>query len=273
MSWHIILLLQEVHQQKILNNNYLDLQGTPLKRGLFIFKIMRSFFLFCGLFYLNLSALSQSKLGADRVSWDDQFIIVDKNGGSFHSYYEGVEGNPFFIENFRSSTIKLISGLEFNNVTARLDLYKQIIQIKLNGDTVKMVLPGNIAEIIFYDTLQSLPNNYKFQTGYPEIDNLNRNNFYQVLSDGNVTLLKSSIKKINKTKNEMSGEISSQFDIYEDHYLYVKYEMKRVKKDKEYLLNLLTDKRKELETYISAQKMNLKSMDSIKKLIDYYNSL
>jgi len=163
--------------------------------------------------------------------------------------------------------------LEFNNVTARLDLYKQIIQIRLNGDTVKMVLPGNIIEIVFYDTVQSLTNEYKFQTGYPEIDNLNRNNFYQVLSDGKVTLLRSSIKKINKSKNEMSGETSSQFDIYEDHYLYVKYEMKRVKKDKEYLLNLLADKRKELEVYITAQKMNFRSMDSIKKLIDYYNSL
>ena len=241
---------------------------------------MRSFFLFCGLVYLSLPALSQARtnrgagrLGGDHVSWDDQFIIVDKNGGSFHSYYEGVEGNPFFTENFRSSTIKLVSGLEFNNVMARLDLYKQIIQVKLKGDTVKTVLPGNIIEIIFYDTVQSLPNTYKFQTGYPEIDNLNRNNFYQVLSDGNVTLLRSSIKKINKTKNELSGEISSQFDIYEDYYLYVKYEMKRVKKDKEYLLTLLADKRKELETYISAQKMNLKSMDSIKRLIDYYNSL
>ena len=47
------------------------------------------------------------KLGADGVNWNDQFIIVDKNGGSFHSYYEGVEGNPFFNENFRPSTIKL----------------------------------------------------------------------------------------------------------------------------------------------------------------------
>ena len=121
--------------------------------------------------------------------------------------------------------------------------------------------------------IQLLPCEYRFQTGYPEIDNLNRNNFFQVLSDGKVTLLKSSIKKINKTKNEMSGEISSQFDIYEDHYLYVKYEMKRVKKDKEYILNLLADKRKELETYLTIQKLNFKSMDSIKKLIDYYNSL
>jgi hypothetical protein len=229
---------------------------------------------------MNLSAQSQARtnrgagsLGADRVNWDDQFIIVDKNGGSFHSYYDGVEGNPFFIESFRSSTIKLVSGLEFNNVTARLDLYKQIIQVRLNGDTVKMVLPGNITEITFYDTIQLLPCEYRFQTGYPEIDNLNRNNFFQVLSDGKVTLLKSSIKKINKTKNEMSGELSSQFDIYEDHYLYVKYEMKRVKKDKEYILNLLADKRKELETYLTIQKLNFKSMDSIKKLIDYYNTL
>jgi len=49
--------------------------------------------------------------------------------------------------------------------------------------------------------------------------------------------------------------------------------MKRVKKDKEYLLNLLADKKKELETYFTAQKLNFKSMDSIKKIIDYYNSL
>ena len=41
---------------------------------------MRSFFLFFGFVYLNLSALSQGKPGVDRVNWDDQFIIVDKNG-------------------------------------------------------------------------------------------------------------------------------------------------------------------------------------------------
>jgi hypothetical protein len=76
-----------------------------------------------------------------------------------------------------------------------------------------------------------------------------------------------------KPKNEMSGEVSSQFDTYEDNYLHVKYEMKRVKKDKEYILNLLADKRKEMEVYAADQKLNFKSLDSIKKLIDYYNSL
>jgi hypothetical protein len=77
----------------------------------------------------------------------------------------------------------------------------------------------------------------------------------------------------NKNQNEMSGEMSSQFDIYEDHYLYVKYEMKRVKKDKEYILNLFADKKKGLGIYITTQKLNFRSMGSIKKLIDYYNSL
>jgi hypothetical protein len=49
--------------------------------------------------------------------------------------------------------------------------------------------------------------------------------------------------------------------------------MKRMKKDKEYLLSLLADKRKEMEAYVAGKKINFKSMDSIKKLIDYYNSL
>lgn len=78
---------------------------------------------------------------------------------------------------------------------------------------------------------------------------------------------------VNKTKNEMSEEISSQFDIYNDYYLYMKYEMKRIKKDKEYLLNLLADKKKELEEYIKEKKLNFKLMASIVKLIDFYNSL
>lgn len=241
---------------------------------------MRAFFLFWILLCLNFYAGAQLKvnmgegnLSGGKVSWNDQFIIVDKNGGSFRSYYEGTEGNPFFIENFKSSSIKLVSGEEFKNVTARLDLYKQIIQIKLNGDTVKSVLPGNLTEVIFYDTVQLKPYSYKFQTGYPEVDNLTRNNFYQVLSEGKITMLKSTVKKINKLKNEMTGELSSQFDSYESYYIYVKYEMKRIKKDKTYILDLLSDKMQKIETYAVNQKINFKSIESIKELIDYYNSL
>lgn len=217
--------------------------------------------------------MGEGRLGGDKVSWDDQFIIVDKNGANFHSYYDGIEGHPFFIEDFKYSTIKLASGAVFSDIRSRLDIYKHTIQVRLNGDTAKTVLPGNITEVIFYDTIQSIRWSYTFRSGYSPIDNLTKNHFYQVLSDGNVELLKSSVKKINKMKNEMSGELRTQFDVYEDYYLYVKYEMKRLKKDKEYLLNLLDDKRKELEKYISNQKTNFKTIDSIKKFIEYYNSL
>lgn len=214
--------------------------------------------------------MGEGTLGSGKVNWDDQFIIVDKNGGSFHSYYDGIEGHPFFTESFKKSTIKLNSGESFSNINARLDIYKQTIQIKLNGDTVKTILPGSIADITFHDSVQTVV--YTFRTGYPVIDNLTRSNFYQVLSDGKVEMLKSSVKKINKLKNDMTGELSSQFDAYEDYYLYIKYEMKRLKKDKEYILGLLSDKKKELNQYVIQQKINFKSIESIKKLIDYYNS-
>jgi hypothetical protein len=251
-----------------------------LKKGVSDFNKMRSLFLISSLVCLNFSVAAQlktnmgeGKLGSYKVNWDDQFIIVDKNGANFHSYYEGVDGHPFFSENFKSSTITLASGEVFKNVIARLDLYKQMLQIRLNGDTVKSILPGNVTEVIFYDTINSKPYSYKFQSGYPSIDNLSKNSFYQVLCEGNVELLKSNIKKINEQKNEMSGELRSQFDVYEDYYLYVKYEMKRLKKDKEFLLSMLSDKRKELEAYANDQKINFKSIDAIGKFIAYYNSL
>ena len=229
---------------------------------------------------MGLSASSQvrtntgaGELGSRNISWDDQFIIVDKNGRNFHSYYEGIDGHPYFIEDFKYSTIILSSGETFNNVLTRLDLYKQQVEFRLKSDTVKVALPGTVLEITFYDTSQSVPQSYKFQSGYPDVDNLKKSNFYEVLADGNVTMLKSRIKKINQTKDEISGQINKQFDTYEDHYLYVNYEMKRLKKDKAYLLNLLADKSKELEAYISSEKLNFKSFDSIKKLVTYYNTL
>jgi len=209
----------------------------------------------------------------DPVNWDDQFVIVDKNGGAFHSYYEGVEGHPYFIEKFMYASISLSTGKMYNGVKARIDLYKQEIHFRLPSDSERIALPGLITEIIFYDTVESGTYSYTFQAGYPEIDNLKRDNYYQVLSDGKITMLKSIVKKINKSKNEMSGEISSQFDTYEGYYIYIKYEMKRVKKDKVYILNMLSDKRKEMEAYTADQKLNFKSMDSIRKLIEYYNSL
>ncbi len=247
-----------------------------MKRGLFVFKHMRLSLLVLILFLFGLTApcqkvnMGEGSIGAGKVNWDDQFIILDKNGGSFHSYYDGVDGHPFYVEGFKKSTIKLVSGQSFSNVIARLDIFKQTVQIKLNGDTVRTILEGNIAEVTFSDTIQQVT--YTFRTGYPGIDNLTRSNFYQVVSDGKVEMLKSSVKKINKLKNDMTGELTSQFDTYEDYYLYVKYEMKRLKKDKEYILGLLSDKRKQLDEYVLQQKINFKSIESIKKLIDYYNS-
>ena len=41
--------------------------------------------------------------------------------------------------------------------------------------------------------------------GFPEIDNHAENNFYHVLSEGLITLLKSERKVVTTNKNELSG--------------------------------------------------------------------
>ena len=89
----------------------------------------------------------------------------------------------------------LSTGKVYNGVKARIDLYKQEIHFKLPSGSERVALPGLITEIIFYDTVESGVGLYKFQSGYPEIENLKRENYRQILSDGRVTMLKSTVKK------------------------------------------------------------------------------
>ena len=60
---------------------------------------------------------------------------------------------------------------------------------------------------------------------------------------------------------------------YEDYYVYDGKTMQRVKKDKAFILAALSDKRDSIEAFIETNKLKLKSIDDIKRAIDYYNTL
>ena len=49
--------------------------------------------------------------------------------------------------------------------------------------------------------------------------------------------------------------------------------MKRLKKEKDFILAELSDKRTEVNQYVQSNKLNLKSNDHIVKLLNYYNAL
>ena len=119
---------------------------------------------------------------------------------------------------------------------AKIDLCKQEVNF-ITDNNVEIVTSGeSVKEIILSDSLLNTdhPENraYKFRTGFPSIDNQNGLNFYQVLSEGNITLLKSARKIITEKKNDISGEIVKGFEIYTDYYVFTDNKMIKAQKRK-----------------------------------------
>ena len=50
-------------------------------------------------------------------------------------------------------------------------------------------------------------------------------------------------KSVETRKNELSGEVVKEFLLYEDFYTFQKNEMKRLKKDKESVMQLFANQR------------------------------
>ena len=71
----------------------------------------------------------------------------------------------------------------------------------------------------------------------------------------------------------MSGERSKEFIVREDLYLIVKGEMRRIKKEKDFILGLLVDQGPLLSKYVNEKKPNFRNESDLVQLISYYNTL
>ncbi len=205
--------------------------------------------------------------------WASQIYVSDVNGRPFKNRNEDVSGSPFFDENFKYADIILTRGRKFTGVKTRIDMSTQAVHfISTNGIEI-MMDAGGAKEVSYADTTAEGILFYKFRTGYPSIDMKTANNFYQVLSEGNCTLLKSIEKKVSTRKNDISGEIFKDYETSETPYLFMKGEMKRLKKDKDFLLGELSDKQVQLAEFMQSQKLSVRNIEHIARLVNYYNSL
>jgi hypothetical protein len=180
---------------------------------------------------------------------------------------------PFYTEQHKYGDITMNRGRKFQHVKLKIDLFTNFTQfVSVNGIEIALD-PGTVKEIAYADTTSEGIVFYKFRTGFPGIDGKNHQNFYIVLVDGNCSLLRSVEKKVNERKNDANGNLIREYENYEFFYLFRKGEMKRLRRDKDFLLAELSDKQPQLEKFIEENKLNLRNIEQIGKLLNYYNTL
>jgi hypothetical protein len=189
-------------------------------------------------------------------------VIQDK-------YPKFANGTPYFLEDWVSGDILLVTGEKYENVKMRLDLVENSLQY-IGPDGRELVLASPVKSITLRDSTNG--KEYKFAhssylTGTTNADP----GWYQVLASGTATLYKHIQKTIVEPKNYSSGMTEPSVNTQEDYFIYNDWTLSRFKKIKEIPV-LLKDKTDELNQYITTKKLSGRSEKDYITLVEYYNN-
>jgi hypothetical protein len=199
--------------------------------------------------------------------------VSDETGSAFVNPYRDVAGSPYLRDAWTRAAMRLNGNVIVPDMQVRLDLKSQQWHFLDSGNIEDLVPVGLVREVLMDDSSGTGVKTSVFRSGFPPVDSRKTTDFYQVVSDGKVLLLHSMTKVINIDKDEMAGSVQMEFVLYEDYYLFSGGKMWRVKKDKSEVLNQLADKKEKIQAFIDENHFKLKSVDELKKVIDYYNTL
>lgn len=214
---------------------------------------------------------AQPLTGQNQGKWDNQIYISDVNGRPVRSGYNDIAGFPFFNNEFKIGNIVLTNGKQFAGVPLRIDIVTHEVNFQ-SPNKEEGYLGGNVVKEVSYvdSSLLNFPV-FIFRTGIPAIDNHKSTEFYQVISDGKLLLVKSLSKQIETRKNELSGEVSKEFVLNTDYYVVKDGKIVRLKRDKDFIYSLMLDKSKTMTDFLMNYKNTIKSEQDLKAIFDKYN--
>ena len=194
---------------------------------------------------------------------------VAQRGGAV----EEAIGSPFLNPDWGGGTVTYKDGRVFNNVEVQYNLMTNELYFKKAEEI-----------FLFTDTVSSFQVTYsikdeakseKFQAGYPAVEKLTVEQFYQVLAEGPKVhfLLHKYVKRI-ESYHYSEGKKINYFP-YEDYYLYdvANGSMKKIKKGEDAVLEALPAYAEQIKSIIKSQKLRLKDTGDMTKLVESINRL
>ena len=185
-----------------------------------------------------------------------------------------IKGTPFFKENWGNCTVRLTDNRVFEKITGRVNLYSNTFHYLSAHDEELEAPADKIREIRFADTTESGTSWHLFANGYPAIDKNTTSTYYEVLQQGKVQLLQFARKKILELKGDVGMPSQDQeFLKLESWYVFRDGKIQELKKDKNALIEYLSDKKEQVESYIQSNRLKCRSIAEIRQVVSYYNIL
>ncbi|SDS59466.1 hypothetical protein SAMN05216490_1438 [Mucilaginibacter mallensis] len=192
------------------------------------------------------------------------------NGKAYEFYDPALKGNAYVFDNasFSPGTV-VYDGVLYKDVNMLYDLFKDELVIKLYNSALKITLLKE--RVSSFDMLDHHFVNIKTDS---TSTNSVRSGYYDQLYGGKIQVLARREKSI-QTAQGFAGSLDSYFLSSLNYYLYKNGRYYSVSSEGSFL-DVLKDKKKELQQFIKANKLKFKKYqreDAMAKVAAYYDQL
>jgi hypothetical protein len=226
----------------------------------------------CCLLFISLSSFSQT-IDVDKTDKNPSAINnLFKSGSPYidAKFVRVVSGSPFFNEKMMRGILISRDSTEYRNIVIRLNLLESQVNF-LNNKKEELIVGTPLREVTLLDTVNNKNYHFIFSDHIETTDKLDKG-FYQILQNGKAGLYAFHKKVLKESRAYNSATYEQSIETYLTYYVLLGGQWKKINKIKD-LPSVLSDKKNEVQEYISSKRLSGYKQEDVESVINYYNSL
>lgn len=179
-----------------------------------------------------------------------------------------IQGSPYLNKEYQVGTVQTDGDIIYSDIPLRYNCFEDVLEFTKNKVSYDLI-PKTIVKRAEFGGQVFSCKDYESKGGTEK-------SYFEILVEGKASLLVHySIKFFEKEPLKGYAEPKpARFDDFEKNY-YISINnspAKKISNNKKWI-EILADKQKDVDSYISKQKLSVKKAEDMKKIIGYYNSL
>ena len=218
---------------------------------------------------ITVISLSQNMVPGSQALLD-KLRLNDGIKGIQNLMYSDIAGNPFIFRDFHKATL-IIGNNERFDVNVRYDIYADEMHLKDGNQVFAIIHPEKI-KMIETDSIQFIHAWYSKSSGSGKPDG---DSYFIVKRAGKCMLLiRKNIRLQEPEPPKILQDAKPAKFVHQNDTYYFKLEDQNAVqvKNKKDMLSVLNDKKADIEKYLNSNNPDLKKIEDLFGLVDFYNN-